>query len=171
MKYISVDVEADGPVPYYYSMISLGAVVVEPKLNHTFYAELRPISANYNEDALYATGFSRRQTLDFPDAVTGIFAFKEWLDNLNDSRLVFVSDNAGFDWMFVSYYCAKYLGKNPFGYSPMSLTWLYKGLVKDTRQSFKHLRRTKHSHNALDDAMGNAESLLEMNRIYELEMI
>ncbi len=34
----------------------------------------------------------------------------------------------------------------------------------DTSRSFKHLRRTAHTYNALDDARGNAEALLAMKR-------
>jgi hypothetical protein len=33
---------------------------------------------------------------------------------------------------------------------------------KDTRENFKHLRKTKHTHHPVDDAMGNAEALLRM---------
>ncbi len=43
MPYVSVDIEADGPIPGDYSMISFGAVVVEPALGRTFGARLRPI--------------------------------------------------------------------------------------------------------------------------------
>ena len=43
MSYIMVDVEADGPIPGDYSMISFGAIVAEPSLTTTFYAELQPI--------------------------------------------------------------------------------------------------------------------------------
>jgi hypothetical protein len=43
-----------------------------------------------------------------------------------------------------------------------SLGSLYKGLVKDTFQNFKHLRKTRHSHHPVDDARGNAEALLYM---------
>ena len=46
--------------------------------------------------------------------------------------------------------------------SEMNLGSLYKGLVKDTSQNFKHLRKTKHTHHPVDDAMGNAEALLAM---------
>ena len=38
MSLIVVDVEADGPIPGKYSMVCLGAVVVEPTLSRTFYA-------------------------------------------------------------------------------------------------------------------------------------
>ena len=46
MSYISIDVEADGPVPHLYSMISFGAVIVDDKLDKTFYGKLKPISDN-----------------------------------------------------------------------------------------------------------------------------
>jgi len=39
---------------------------------------------------------------------------------------------------------------------------LYKGLVKDMGPSFKHLRRTRHTHDPVDDAVGNAEAMLTM---------
>jgi hypothetical protein len=40
MSYFMVDVEADGPIPGRYSMISFGAIVVEPGLQRTFYRRL-----------------------------------------------------------------------------------------------------------------------------------
>ena len=43
MPYIMVDVESDGPIPGDYSMICLGAIVVEPSLDRTFYGRLKPI--------------------------------------------------------------------------------------------------------------------------------
>ena len=52
--------------------------------------------------------------------------------------------------------------KNPFGFSSQNLGSLYKGLVKDTFQNFKHLRKTHHTHHPVDDARGNAEALLHM---------
>jgi hypothetical protein len=36
MSYFMIDVETDGPIPGDYSMISIGAVVVEPSLTKTF---------------------------------------------------------------------------------------------------------------------------------------
>jgi hypothetical protein len=73
-----------------------------------------------------------------------------------------VSDNAGFDWQFVNYYFHRFVGRNPFGFSPLSLTSLYKGFARDMRACFRRLRRTRHTHNALDDARGNAEALLAL---------
>ena len=75
---------------------------------------------------------------------------------------MFVSDNNGFDWQFINWYFHHFLGDNPFGFSSTNLGSLYKGLAKDTFVNFKHLRKTKHTHHPVDDAMGNAEALLAM---------
>ena len=34
--------------------------------------------------------------------------------------------------------------------------------MKDFKKNFKHLRRSRHTHNPVDDARGNAEALLHM---------
>jgi len=41
MNYISVDIEADGPIPGDYSMISFGAVIVNENLDKSFYGKLK----------------------------------------------------------------------------------------------------------------------------------
>jgi len=41
-----IDIEADGPIPGDYSMVSFGAIIVEPSLSKTFYGKLKPISDN-----------------------------------------------------------------------------------------------------------------------------
>ena len=46
------------------------------------------------------------------------------------------------------------------GFSSQNLGSLYKGFVRDVGKSFKHLRRTQHTHDPVDDARGNAEALL-----------
>ncbi len=167
--WIMVDVETDGPCPGLYSMIELGAVVVEPGLHRTFHAKMAPITDKYEEEALRVTGYSRYQTQMFPDAEGGIIAFKDWLDTVRDGRNVcFVSDNNGFDWQFVNYYFHRFNGRNPFGFSSTNLGSLYKGLIKDMRKNFKHLRITPHTHNPVDDARGNAEAMLQMISHYEL---
>ena len=162
MPYIMVDIEADGPIPGDYSMISLGAVIVEPGLTRTFYGRLRPISERYIPEALAVSGFSRDETLAFDDPTVVLQQFEQWLHEHCPQRKIFVSDNNGFDWQFVNWYFHHFLGRNPFGHSSMNLGSLYKGLVQDVWQNFKHLRRTKHTHHPVDDARGNAEALLAM---------
>jgi hypothetical protein len=162
MSYIMIDVEADGPIPGDYSMISFGAVVVEPALERTFYGELRPISERWIADALTVSGFSREDTLAFEDPAEVMTRFVAWLDGLGGGRPMFIADNNGFDWGFVNWYLWHFVGANPFGHSSQNLGSLYKGLVRDSRKNFKHLRRTAHTHHPVDDAKGNAEALLAM---------
>jgi len=170
MSYIMVDIESDGPIPGDYSMICFGAVVVEPSLSKTFYGQLRPISELWLPDALAVSGFSREQTLAFPEAESVMRQFQSWLVEHSDSRLMFISDNNGFDWQFINWYFHHFTGKNPFGFSSTNLGSLYKGIVRDTFQNFKHLRKTSHTHNPVDDAIGNAEALLAMRDEFELKI-
>lgn len=48
--YISVDIEASGPIPGEYSMLSLGACVVGDTAK-TFYREIKPITDKYVQRA------------------------------------------------------------------------------------------------------------------------
>lgn len=160
-RYVMVDIESDGPVPGLFSMVSFGAVIVDRNLNKTFYGETRPISDEYQRDALAVSGFSREETLSFRDPFYVMTEFDSWLAT-NVSRPIFISDNNGFDWSFINYYFWKYLGRNPFGFSSRNMNDLFKGLNKDLFASFKYLRTTRHTHNALDDALGNAGALIKI---------
>lgn len=159
-----VDVEADGPVPALYSMISLGAVIVTPALDQTFYGQLRPIGDAWIPEALAVSGHTRDQTLAFDDPADVMARFAAWVADHAGKRPIFISDNNGFDWGFVNYYFHRFTGKNPFGHSSQNLGSLYKGVVKDTFASFKHLRTTRHTHHPVDDARGNAEALLRIQQ-------
>jgi hypothetical protein len=170
MSYVMVDVEADGPIPGDYSMISFGAVIVEDPISRTFYGELCPVSDNFVPEALAASGFTREETLGFDDPRDVMARFESWLKENSKGRPLLVSDNNGFDWQFINWYFHHFLGHNPFGHSSTSLGSLYKGLVKDTSRNFKHLRKTKHTHNPVEDAKGNAEALLALNKEYELKI-
>ena len=113
MSYIMVDIEADGPIPGDYSMVCLGAVVVEPKLERTFYGQLKPLSDRWIERALAVSGFSREETLAFdePDAVMA--RFRDWLSGVSEGQPLFISDNNGFDWQFVNWYFHHFLDSKP----------------------------------------------------------
>jgi hypothetical protein len=162
MSYIMVDVEADGPIPGDYSMISFGALVVEPSLEKVFYGRLRPVSEQWIPESLAVAGFSREETLAFDDPQTVMNDFAAWISANSKGRPLFISDNTGFDWQFINWYFHHFTGGNPFGFSSTNLGSLYKGFVKDAFSNFKHLRKTKHTHHPVDDARGNAEALLQM---------
>ena len=169
MRYIMVDVEADGPIPGDYSMIALGAILVDDDLDKTFYGCLKPMTERWQAESLAVAGFSREETLTFDEPGAVMAQFATWLAGQNGAPLHFVSDNTGFDWQFVNFYFHHFLGHNPFGHCSLHLGSLYKGVARSMFGSFKHLRRTVHSHHALDDARGNAEAFLTMCKTYEIK--
>jgi hypothetical protein len=166
MSYFMIDIESDGPCPGLYNMVCFGAVVVRPGLKDTFYGQTAPVFPDkWNPEALAISGFSREEHLRFPDPAHTMRNFATWVHQMNkQGRPRFIADNNGFDWQFINWYFHKFLGENPFGYSSANLNSLYKGLVKNDFQSFKHLRKTKHDHNPVNDAIGNAEALLHMRQ-------
>lgn len=170
MAYIMVDIESDGPIPGDFSMISFGAVLVDEQLDKTFYGQLKPISEKFIPEALAVSGHSRDDVLAFDDPKQVMADFNEWIGKTCKGRPIFISDNNGFDWMFICWYFHHFLGTNPFGHSSYNLGSLYKGIAKDTYQTFKHLRKTTHTHNPVDDAIGNAEALLILKSEYGLKI-
>lgn len=120
--YVAVDVEADGPIPGPYSMISLGmAVTGRPDL--TFYTELRPISEDFVPEALAVSGLDRDRLLrEAPTAEQAMSAAARWVNDLRRiGRPVFLAGPAVFDGMFVHWYFMRFLGKSPFNASGAGL--------------------------------------------------
>lgn len=162
MTFVMVDIESDGPIPGDYSMVCFGAVIVEPSLDRTYYGRLRPISDKFVPEALAVSGFTREECLEFDSPNEVMQGFRDWLNTHCKGRKMFVSDNNGFDWQFINWYFHHFIGENPFGFSSTNLGSLYKGMQQDMFKSFKHLRKTTHTHHPVDDAKGNAEALLAM---------
>jgi len=165
MSLIMVDIEADGPIPGDYSMVTFGAVVVEPSLSKTFYGELRPISDNWIPEALGVGGYTREQTEKFNDPFDVMTEFRYWINKNSVGRPEFISDNNGFDYMFMHWYFHHFLQEDPFGHTSRNLNDLYKGLMGNMKKRFKHLRKTKHDHNPVNDAKSNVEALLKMHEM------
>lgn len=72
-----------------------------------------------------------------------------------------VSDNPAFDWQWVAAEFARAGLENPFGFSARRIGDYAAGLRANFRDanSWKRLRHTKHDHNPVNDARGNAEAL------------
>jgi hypothetical protein len=151
-------------------MICFGAVIVDDTLSKTFYGKLRPISSKWIPEALAVSGFTREETLRFPEAKLTMCEFESWLATHNQDRPMFISDNNGFDYSFINWYFHHFLGRNPFGHSSTNLGSLYKGIVRDLRRNFKHLRRTVHDHNPVNDAKGNAEAFRHVLNEYGMKI-
>ena len=166
MNYVIVDVEADGPCPGLYSMTELGAVVLgkHKDPNHGFHGQFRPISDQWVPQALAVSGMTREDVMSFAAPAVGMMEFRAWLcqyTKKDTDRIIFVSDNPAFDWQFVNYYFWKFTGGNPFGHSARRIGDFAAGLRGNwgAHSSWKKLRQTRHTHNPVDDARGNAEAL------------
>lgn len=168
--YISVNIEASGPVPAAYSMLALGACLVHD-VTSTFYTEFKPISENADPEAMKIVG---RSLKDFESSgrepKEAMIAFRDWIDTVAAGyHPVFAGFNATFDWAFVNFYFHQYLHANPFGFGGVDIKSYYMGMTgsdwKDARssripQSFKGV--FPHTHNALDDAVEQAEMFRRM---------
>lgn len=163
--FISVDIEASGPIPGEYSMLSIGACeVYRPDL--TFSCFLKPTSAKTVPEAMAVTGLSL-ETLNeqglAPEVAMERFA--HWVEEVSGGGTpVLVGLNAPFDWSFVNYYFIRFHGSNPFGISALDIKALFMGAHqcswKATRSSnMKSVTgaQGKGNHNALDDAQYQAE--------------
>lgn len=162
MSYIVVDIESDNQSPATGSIVCFGAVLVSDT-SKTFYGETHPIADLWNPEALAISGFSREEHENFDDPKMVMERFEKWVLEVSDGNPVFISDNPAFDWQWINYYFHKYIGRNPFGFSARRIGDLYCGLVKHAgknRDWKKKYRKTKHTHNPVDDAMGNAEALI-----------
>ena len=93
--------------------------------------------------------------------------FADWIHQTTTGRPVLVSDNPAFDWQFINYYLHHFVGTNPFGFSGRRIGDLYAGMVKDASKAteWKKFRVTRHTHNPVDDALGNAEALLKFKEL------
>jgi len=180
--YISVDVEADGPIPMKYSMVCFGAVIVEPTLSKTFYGQTRPIASEWIPDALAISGFSREEHKTFDEPEDVMIKFRDWIKENSKGHPIFISDNPAFDWQWTNFYFHFFLGENPFGFSARRIGDLYCGMTGDAYSKWKHIRQEAFefdgkkyegfnpTHDPVQDALGNAHALLYMNKIMGLKI-
>jgi len=161
--YIATDIEADGPIPGPYSMLSLGmSIVGDPK--RCFYTELRPISDQFVPEALAVSGLDRqRLAREAPPPEQAMRAAAGWLKSLRkQGRPVFLAGPAVWDGMFVHWYFVRFLGHNPFGPtgSGIDLRSYWMGLqgcgwFATQSSKIKHalkLDKLPHTHHAGEDA-------------------
>jgi hypothetical protein len=172
---VSVDVEASGPCPGHGDMISFACIVIEPNFSWQFYSDIMlPECENYQEGAYESINMTRdgHKRLAYGSIVDAMKRFEDWVNELKSAtgadRLVMVSDNPGFDFQWINFECWNKLGYNPFGHSARRIGDVWSGLRNRYYETsaWKRLRETEHTHNPLDDAMGNAEAWLAMWKTY-----
>ena len=173
VTYISVDIEAAGPSPSGYAMLSIGACLVDEPgaglpagIESRFYVELQPDREGVLDSAMSVGGFTLdglRASGTAPKQAMQQFA--DWIAAVTPDghRPVMVGFNAVFDWMFVADYFHRYLGRNPFGHSALDIKAFYLGATGSTwagtSMNFVAERyglSITLTHNALDDARDQA---------------
>ena len=163
MSYIVCDVESDGPIIGKNSMVCFGAVIVREGLKDTFYGKTKPISNNYNPEALAVSGFTREEHLLFDKPQEVMWNFKEWIKEKSTGAPILISDNNGYDASWINWYFLTYLGVNPFGWSSRRIGDMFCGFYNNSRYQWKKHRNSDkypHNHDPISDACGNATALM-----------
>ena len=188
IKYIAVDVEASGPTPANYSLLSIGASVVGQP-DRTFYRELKPTSRAYVKGAMKVGSLGLRCLDDLrnhdirynphseffrPDLVLDVLQakgvepkeamsqFENWINKSSSGKKpILASDCDAFDGMFVHFYFDRFGVKNPFRYGGVNIDSMYRGFV---RNPFAQIEDSEFwsgilSHNAMEDAVVQAKAL------------
>jgi DNA polymerase III epsilon subunit-like protein len=164
--YISFDIETNGPIPAEYAMVSLGACEVNAS-DRSFYRILKPTTDNYTEKAIKTHNITLEQArTEGTEPAVVMMEFAEWVKEMcgADDRPVLVSFGE-FDYMFLRYYLVKngypelggpnWLDMKSYASGMLDCPW------SETKKS--ELRRKglvtqrEHTHNALDDAVEQAE--------------
>jgi hypothetical protein len=139
-----------------------------PSYDRIFTAELRPISDEFEPEALAVNGLDRERLKregEMPDAVMSRAA--DWVrEQAGGAAPVLVAYPMSFDWMWLYWYFVRYSKTgSPFGHSrgfDVKTAYAVKGGVTMASSGRvrlpQHLRSDRpHTHAALDDAIEQAE--------------
>lgn len=161
-EHVVLDVEADGPCPGLFNMISFGLVSVADPAT-AFFGEVAPILDHAGKpEARAISGVSFETQKTFADPAEVMASARDWLMAISGGRRAVIwSDNPAFDWQYWNWYCHRYLGDNPAGFSARRIGDLDAGRRQQplTTNAWTKWRDTPHTHNPVDDARGNAEGL------------
>lgn len=176
--YVSLDLEVDGEAPGLSSMLSLGAAAVrDGRVIATFAANLSPLpgAQPHAETMRWWSRFPDEYALATKNARPPeevMVEFVDWLRNLGAARLVAVGAPACYDFAFVNYYCHRFVGSNPLGYSCLDILSLAMGRLGaraywDLEYKIDEVLRrqsdpTRRRHVAVDDAVLQAETLIAL---------
>jgi len=176
--YFSADVETDGPIPGPYSMLSFALVYAgsfdgtnfnPPRGSRSvFYRELRPISDEFQQEALETNGLDRSRLIDCGDPPTlAMSDAADWIRQYSGpGNPVLVAYPLSFDWSWLYWYFVKFSKTgSPFEYSQcfdvktaLAVT-LGIPISRAGRSKIPSAlaSRHQHTHHAVDDAVEQAE--------------
>jgi hypothetical protein len=184
--YFSADVETDGSIPGPYSLLSFALVYagrfdgkrfVQPTAyDQTFYRELKPISERFQPDALRINGLDRDRLIrEGDDPARAMTDAARWVRSVaGGARPVLVAFPLSFDWTWLYWYFVAFSRDgSPFNHSScfdIKTAYAVKTRLPIARagrasiaQALKSSR--PHTHNALDDAIEQAEVFANVFRL------
>lgn len=172
---VSGDIEADGPIPGIYSMLSLGSAIFSDsgELIDTFSINLNCLEGAKQHQRTMAWWGKNQEAWkacreSCVEPYEGMKLYLNWL-NTYDKLHTFVGYPASFDFMFVYWYLIKFVGESPFGFSALDLkSYATAKLNKPFRSVTKRTMprewfgAKKHTHIAVDDAIEQGELYFKM---------
>lgn len=173
--YVSVDIEADGPVPGPYSMLSIGAVAFSPdggeigeyqaNLSTLPGADQHPATMAWWEQFPEAWKVCRENPRD-PQEVMREFA--EWLEKLPGTP-IFTAWPATWDFMWIYWYLVQFTGKRPFSEHGIDIRSYAMGMRKKPFMKCgknylpqRWFPEQVHSHVAVEDAREQGKIFVSM---------
>lgn len=176
--YFSADVETDGPIPGPFSILSFALVYAgrfdgkrfqrpdDYKLR--FYKELKPISENFEPEALRINGLDRaRLCRDGESPESAMTQAYGWVKAIAGETVpVLVAYPLSFDWSWLYWYFTRFSAEgSPFAYSrcfDIKTAIAVKASIPISQASRSRIDprlRSKHphTHHAIDDATAQAE--------------
>lgn len=176
--YISVDIEADGPIPGEISMLSLGAAAIKNgQIIDTFSVnfDLLPNAKQDSSTMLFWKSFPQayaESRIGTVQPTIGMMKFSNWVKVIRGVP-VFVAYPVAFDWSFSNWYFHKFIGENPFSFAGMDI-WSY--AMAKMNCNFWGVSKTKidkiwpieyvnpMKHIAVNDAIEQAHVFIEMTK-------
>jgi hypothetical protein len=176
--YFSADVETDGPIPGPFSMLSFALVFAgsfdgrqfkrPDKYDQSLYVELRPISDNFEVEALRVNGLDRRRLcLEGASPDQAMTDACKWVRTIaGTAQPVLVAYPLSFDWSWLYWYFVRFSNDgSPFDYSrcfDVKTALAVKAFIPISQAGRSRIDPSlrsghHHTHNALDDAIAQAE--------------
>jgi hypothetical protein len=176
--YFSADVETDGPIPGPFSILSFALVYAgsfdgqhfqrPDNYEQTLYKELRPISENFQTEALHVNGLDRDRLClegDLPE--NAMTEACRWVKGIaREAQPVLVAYPLSFDWSWLYWYFIRFsVEGSPFAYSrcfDIKTALAVKAAIPISEAGRSRVgpslrSRHPHTHHAVDDAIAQAE--------------
>lgn len=177
-SYFSADVETDGPIPGPFSILSFAIVYAgsfdgrlfqrPDNYEQRLYKELKPISGNFEPEALRVNGLDRKRLcLEGESPERALTEASNWVREIaGATQPVLVAYPLSFDWSWLYWYFIRFSADgSPFAYSrcfDIKTALAVKAAIPISQASRSRIGPSlrsnhPHTHHAVDDAIAQAE--------------